>query len=261
MLISYRMSHAFIDQHFRQNKKKTSDLFKELFNKTRQTFHSYIEMFSSSQTILLVLNIFYYLPINSHSTIEGKRPKGHLKFTFICDSSTEVIRIQVGMRPLSCWTKCCSGYWLFLLGRKWTLERVILKSCFSIRICNKVNALSLKDISKLSRGLRYQYWLLHEVLVLLRSTEKIPLVSMRPRFHCLSFLINNKCKFQTVSLKQPDIILHRGVLLPLIINNGNRRATEKAEVIRMWTGIGAEIANIKRLLVLFTLRDINDPQL
>lgn len=66
------------------------------------------------------------------------------------------------------------------------------------------------------------------------STEinrKALLVSMRPIFHCLSFLINNKSKFQRVSLKQPDIILHRRVILPLIIKNGNRRATEKAEVI------------------------------
>lgn len=115
-VISYRLSCVFIDQHFRQNT-KIFELFKELFNETRQTFHSYIEMCSSSQTIGLVLNMFYYLPINSHSTIAGKRPKGHLKFTFIYDSSTKGIRIQVCMRPLSCWMNC-SGYWLFLLGRK-----------------------------------------------------------------------------------------------------------------------------------------------
>lgn len=157
-------------------------------------------MFSSSQTILCVLNMFY-LPMSNHSAIEEKRPRGRLKFTFIYGSGTEGIRIQVCMRPLSCWMNCYSGYRLFLLGRKLTLEKVILKSCFPIRICNKVNALSLEDIAKLSKGLRCQYWFLHEVLVLLRSTEKTPLVSMRPRFHCLSFLINNKSKFQKVSLK------------------------------------------------------------
>lgn len=113
--------------------KKISELFKELFNKTRQTFHGYFEMFSSSQTIFLVLNMFYYLPMNSHSITEGKRPKGHLKFTFIYESITGGIRIQVYMRPLSCWMNCCPGtnyfswvenkplkewYWnhLFLLG-------------------------------------------------------------------------------------------------------------------------------------------------
>lgn len=115
-VISYRLSHVFIDQHFRQNT-KISELFKELFNKTRQTFHSYIETCSSSQTIDLVLNMFYYLPISSHSAIEGKTPKGHLKFAFIYDSSTKGIRIQVCMRPLSCWMNC-SGYRFFLLGSK-----------------------------------------------------------------------------------------------------------------------------------------------
>lgn len=64
---------------------------------------------------------------------QKERPKGHLKFTFIYESITGGIRIQVYIRPLSCWMNCCPGtnyfswvenkplkewYWnhLFLLG-------------------------------------------------------------------------------------------------------------------------------------------------
>lgn len=93
----------------------TSELFKELLNKTRQTFHGYFEMFSSSQTIFLVLNMFYYLPMNSHSTTEGKTKRSsqiylHLWVDYWGNQNSSVYETTLLLNELLSW------YQLFLFG-------------------------------------------------------------------------------------------------------------------------------------------------
>lgn len=159
-----------------------------------------LRCFFSSQTMFLVLNKSYYLCMNSHSTIKGKRSKVISKLPSFM---TQVLRES----DYKCVWDHSSAEWTVVLGTSyfWWAENEPLKEWSWMDLFLLGSAAKSMDsnsgISKLSTGLRDQCWFLHEILVLLRSAEKIPLISVRSRFHCLYLLAINKGKFQAVLLK------------------------------------------------------------
>lgn len=96
-----------------------------------------------------------------------KEVKSNFKITLIYDSSTKGIRLQVCVWPLF----CCLGTSYFWWVENEPLKEWSWKDLFLLGSAAK-SADSNSGISKLSTGLRDQCWFLHEILVLLRSTEK-----------------------------------------------------------------------------------------